>query len=288
MTRPYTLFCDSTCDLPEERLLKMDCRIIPLTFEIDGKPYTTADISMQEFYRRMREDASTKTSQISVGVCQDAFEEELKQGRDILYLTFSSGLSGTYNSALIAKDNLAEQYPDAKIVIVDSLSASSGEGLLLIYADMKKREGMDIDQLASWIEVNRYHICHVFTVDDLKYLFRGGRVSRASAIAGTVLGIKPVLTVDNDGHLIPQDKVRGRKQSINKLGQMVKERMGNCLNQIVTISHGDCIEDAKYAEKMLKEIFGEDTEVVIAYTGPVIGAHSGPGTLALFFWGDYR
>ena len=116
MTRPYTLFCDSTCDLPEERLLKMDCRIIPLTFEIDGKPYTTADISMQEFYRRMREDASTKTSQISVGVCQDAFEEELKQGRDILYLTFSSGLSGTYNSALIAKENLTEQYPDAKII----------------------------------------------------------------------------------------------------------------------------------------------------------------------------
>lgn len=286
--RPYTLFCDTTCDLPEERLAKMDCKLLPLTFEIDGKPYTTADISMQEFYRRMREDAVTKTSQIAVGVCEDAFEEEIKNGRDVLYLAFSSGLSGTYNSANIAKNNLMEKYPEAKIVVVDSLSASSGEGLLLIYAEQKKREGLTIDQLEAWIEVNRYKICHVFTVEDLKYLFRGGRVSRAAALAGTVLGIKPVLNVDNDGHLIPQDKVRGRKQSINRLGDMIRERKGNNENKIVTMSHGDCIEDAKYAEKMLKEIFGEDTEVVIAYTGPVIGAHSGPGTLALFFRGDYR
>lgn len=286
--RPYTLFCDTTCDLPEERLAKMDCKLLPLQFEIDGQTYTNADISMEEFYKRMREDAVTKTSQISVGVCEDAFEEEIKQGRDVLYLAFSSGLSGTYNCALTARDSLLERYPDAKIVIVDSLSASSGEGLLLIYAEEKKREGMSIDQLASWIEVNRFHICHVFTVDDLKYLFRGGRVSRAAALAGTVLGIKPVLNVDNDGHLIPQDKVRGRKQSINRLGEMIKARRGSCENRIVTMSHGDCIEDARYAEKMMKEIFGEDTEVVMAYTGPVIGAHSGPGTLALFFMGDYR
>ncbi|MBQ8966747.1 DegV family protein [Ruminococcus sp.] len=288
MNRPYTLFCDSTCDLPEERLSKMDCRILPLTFEIDGKSFTTETISMQEFYRRMREDAVTKTSQVAVGVCEDAFEEEIKKGRDVLYLAFSSGLSGTYNSALVARDNLLEKYPEAKISVVDSLAASSGEGLLLIYAEQKKREGMTIDELTSWIEVNRFHICHVFTVDDLKYLFRGGRVSRAAALAGTVLGIKPVLNVDNDGHLIPQGKIRGRRQSINKLGEMIRERKGNNLNAIVTMSHGDCIEDARYAEKMMKEIFGEDTEVVIAYTGPVIGAHSGPGTLALFFWGDYR
>ena len=286
--RPYTLFCDTTCDLPEERLAQMDCKLIPLTFEIDGQSYTTADISMQEFYRRMREDAETKTSQISVGVCEEAFEEEVKNGKDVLYLTFSSGLSGTYNSANIAKDNVLEKYPDARIIVVDSLSASSGEGLLLIYAEQKKREGMNIDQLAAWIEVNRFKICHVFTVEDLKYLFRGGRVSRAAALAGTVLGIKPVLNMDNDGHLIPQDKVRGRKQSINKLGDMIRERKGDYENKIVTISHGDCIDDAKYAEKMMKEIFGEDTEVVIAYTGPVIGAHSGPGTLALFFMGEYR
>ncbi len=286
--RPYTLFCDSTCDLPEERLAKMDCKILHLSFEIDGQSYTTEEISMQEFYRRMREDAVTKTSQISVGVCEDAFEAEIKKGNDVLYLAFSSGLSGTYNSALVAKDHLLEQYPDARIEVVDSLAASSGEGLLLIYAEQKKREGMTIDQLRDWLEVSRYRICHVFTVDDLKYLFRGGRVSRAAALAGTVLGIKPVLNVDNDGHLIPQDKVRGRKKSIERLGQMIRDRKGSHPNPIVTISHGDCIQDAKFAEAMMKEIFGQDTEVVIAYTGPVIGAHSGPGTLALFFWGDYR
>lgn len=288
MNRPYTLFCDSTCDLPEERLIKMDVKLLHLTFEIDGQAYTTENISMPEFYRRMREGADTKTSQISIGVCEDSFEEEIKKGRDVLYLAFSSGLSGTYNSALVAREHLLEKYPDANIAVVDSLAASAGEGLLLIYAEQKKREGYTIEQLKSWIEVNRFHICHVFTVDDLKYLFRGGRVSRAAALAGTVLGIKPVLNVDNDGHLIPQDKVRGRKKSIERLGQMIRERMGSNLNPVVTISHGDCIDDARAAEKMMKEIFGQDTEVVIAYTGPVIGAHSGPGTLALFFWGDYR
>ena len=159
---------------------------------------------------------------------------------------------------------------------------------MLIYAEKKKRQGMSIDQLACWLEVNRYKICHVFTVDDLKYLFRGGRVSRAKAIAGTLMGIKPVLHVDNDGKLIPLDKVRGRKQSIYKLIEMIKERCGDNENKIVTMSQGDCMEDAKLAEKLMKEIFGKDTEVVIAYTGPVIGAHSGPGTLALFFYGDYR
>ncbi|MBR1864548.1 MAG: DegV family protein [Ruminococcus sp.] len=288
MKRPYVLYCDTTCDLPQERLDKMDCKLLPLTFEIDGKAYTNADISMEEFYRRMREDAVTKTSQISVGLIEETFEKEVMAGNDVLYLAFSSGLSGTYNSACIARDNLLEKYPDAKIVVVDSLSASSGEGLLLIYAEQKKRQGMSIDQLAGWLEVNRYKICHVFTVDDLKYLFRGGRVSRAKAIAGTLMGIKPVLHVDNDGKLIPLDKVRGRKQSIYKLIEMIKERCGDNENKIVTMSQGDCMEDAKLAEKLMKEIFGKDTEVVIAYTGPVIGAHSGPGTLALFFYGDYR
>lgn len=286
--RPYVLYCDSTCDLPQERLDKMDCKLLYLSFEIDGKSYTNADISMKEFYKRMREDAVTKTSQISVGVVEEAFEAEIQAGNDVLYLAFSSGLSGSYNSGCIARDNLKEKYPEANIVVVDSLSASSGEGLLLILAERKKREGYTIEQLASWIEVERFKICHVFTVDDLKYLFRGGRVSRAAAIAGTIMGIKPVLHVDNDGKLIPLNKIRGRKQSIYKLADMIKERKGDNENKIVTLSHGDCIEDAELAKKLMKEIFGKDTEVVIAYTGPVIGAHSGPGTLALFFVGDWR
>lgn len=286
--RPYVLYCDNTCDLPPERLAKMDCRILDLTFELDGKAYTTADIPMSEFYAKMRADASTKTSQISVGQYEKAFGEELERGNDILYLAFSSGLSGSCGSAHTARETLLESYPDAKITIVDSLAASSGEGLMLIYAEQKKCEGLSIDELAKWLEENKMSFCHIFTVDDLKYLFRGGRVSRAAAIAGTMLGIKPVLNVDDEGHLIPQAKVRGRKQSIKKMGEMIRERCGSYENKIVTMSHGDCIEDAKLAEQMMKEIFGEDTEVVIAYTGPVIGAHSGPGTLALFFRGEHR
>ena len=286
--RPYTLFCDTTCDLPPERVAQMDCKLLPLTFEIDGKSYTTEDISMQDFYARMRADAVTKTSQISYGTYIDYFEKELMAGNDIFYLAFSSGLSGSYSTSLLVCDTLQEKYPERRIIVVDSLAASSGEGLMLLYAEQKKREGYSMDELEKWLLDNRNSFCHVFTVDDLKYLFRGGRVSRAAAIAGTMLGIKPVLNVDNEGHLIPQAKVRGRKQSIKKLGEMIRERLGNYENKFVTISHGDCIEDAKAAEAMMKEIFGQDTEVIIAYTGPVIGAHSGPGTLALFFRGDHR
>ena len=286
--RPYTLFCDTTCDLPPEMVAQMDCKLLPLTFEIDGKSYTTEDISMQDFYARMRADAVTKTSQISYGTYIEYFEKELMEGNDIFYLAFSSGLSGSYSTSLLVCDTLQEKYPERKIIVVDSLAASSGEGLMLLYAEQKKREGYSMEELEKWLLDNRESFCHVFTVDDLKYLFRGGRVSRAAAIAGTMLGIKPVLNVDNEGHLIPQAKVRGRKQSIKKLGEMIRERLGNYENKFVTISHGDCIEDAKAAEAMMKEIFGQDTEVIIAYTGPVIGAHSGPGTLALFFRGDHR
>ena len=286
--RPYVLYCDNTCDLPPEKLAAMDCKIMPLSFQIDGCSYSTEDITMAEFYKKMREDSITKTSQINVGDYERVFAEELEKGNDILYLAFSSGLSGSYNSAVIAKNELLEKYPDRRIEIVDSLSASAGEGLMLIYAEMKKRGGMTLEQLADWLEKNKLTFCHVFTVDDLKYLFRGGRVSRAAAIAGTMLGIKPVLNVDNEGHLIPQGKVRGRKQSIRKLGDMIRERAGDFENPIVTISHGDCIEDAEAAADMMREIFGKDTEVLIAYTGPVIGAHSGPGTLALFFRGAQR
>lgn len=286
--RPYVLYCDSTCDLPPEKLSAMDCKILQFTFEIDGQEYTNDKISMHEFYQKMRNDSITKTSQIAVGVLEDAFEQEIQKGRDVLYLAFSSGLSGTYNSACIARDNLREKYSDAKVEVVDSLCASSGEGLLLILAERKKRDGMSMSQLMSWLEIHRFEVCQVFTVDSLKYLYRGGRVSKTASIAGTVMGIKPLLNVDNDGKLVVADKVRGRKQSIAKLGEMIRARQGDYDNSVVTISHGDCREDAEAAADMMREIFGQDTEVVIGYTGPVIGSHSGPGTLALFFMGKYR
>ena len=288
MSRPYTLFCDSTCDLNEEVLAQLDVKIINLSFEVDGKVYSPDEITMSDFYNKMREGSMTKTSQIALGDYMDAFEAELKEGRDILYLAFSSGLSGSYNTSLIARDSLLEKYPDAKLVCVDSLCASSGEGLLLYYTDRKKKEGLSLEELAQWLEDNKLNLCHVFTVDDLKYLHRGGRVSKTAAVAGAILGIKPLLHVDNEGHLINLNKIRGRRQSIDKLIDMILERVDDHENPVVAICHGDCLEDAKYAEKKMKEVFGKKTQVLINYTGPVIGAHSGPGTLALFFWGRER
>ncbi|MBR1423680.1 MAG: DegV family protein [Ruminococcus sp.] len=284
----YKLYSDSTCDLSQELLSKMDVSILDLSYEVDSTVYVGSEMSMKVFYDRMRNGAMTKTSQISPAVYEQAFEKDIRNGYDILYLAFSSGLSGSYNGACIARDTLLEKYPDAKIVCVDSLCASTGEGLLLIKAEKKKRAGMALDDLAEWLEANKLHLCHVFTVDDLKYLRRGGRVSTAAAVAGSVLGIKPILHVDNDGHLIPIGKIRGRKQSINRLAELVSEKVGGWENKEVAICHGDCIEDAEYAAKLMKERLGNDIEVHICYTGPVIGAHSGPGTLALFFMGEER
>ncbi len=284
----YKLYSDSTCDLSEELLSKMDVTILDLSYEVDSTVYVGSEMSMKVFYDRMRNGAMTKTSQISPAVYEQAFENDIRNGYDILYLAFSSGLSGSYNGACIARDTLLEKYPDAKIVCVDSLCASTGEGLLLIKAEKKKKEGMELDKLAEWLEANKLHLCHVFTVDDLKYLRRGGRVSTAAAVAGSVLGIKPILHVDNDGHLIPIGKIRGRKQSINRLVELVSEKVGGWENTEVAICHGDCIADAEYAAKLMRERLGSDVVVHICYTGPVIGAHSGPGTLALFFMGEER
>ncbi len=284
----YRLYSDSTCDLSKDLLDGMDVKILDLTYEVDSTAYVGDEMSMKVFYDKMRNGSMTKTSQISPAVYEAAFEEEIKNGYDILYLAFSSGLSGSYNGACIARDTLLEKYPEAKIVCIDSLCASTGEGLLLIKADRKKKEGLDIDALAEWLEANKLHLCHVFTVDDLKYLKRGGRVSAAAAIAGSVLGIKPILHVDNEGHLIPIGKIRGRKQSINKLVELVSEKVGGWENKEVAICQGDCMEDAEYAAQLMRDRLGSETIVHICYTGPVIGAHSGPGTLALFFMGEER
>lgn len=286
--RPYKLYGDSTADLSEEILSGMDVSIIRLTFEMNGKTYSDGDISMETFYKKLREGAMSKTSQIAPSTYEEIFEKEILAGNDVLYLGFSSGLSGSFNSSCIARDNLLEKYPDAKIICIDSLCASTGEGLLLYKADEKKKSGMDIDNLAKWLEATKLHLCHVFTVDDLKFLRRGGRVSATAAFAGTLLGIKPVLNVDNDGHLIPQGKVRGRKHSLEKLVDMMQERVGGWENPVVMICQGDSMEDAEYVEKLVKERFGKQTDVKICYTGTVIGSHSGPGTIALFFMGEER
>lgn len=286
--REYKLFSDSTCDMPDEYINEMGVELVGLSFEIDGESYKDGEMSFKEFYDKMRSGSMTKTAQVPPAVFENWFEKTLQQGFDILYLGFSSGLSGTFNSACIARDILLEKYPEAKIICVDSLCASTGEGLLLYKAWEKKCGGMDIDALAGWLEENKLHLGHMFTVDDLKYLHRGGRVSKAAAVAGTILGIKPVLHVDNEGHLIPVGKIRGRKQSLNKLVEMMEERIGGWENPVIAVCHGDCPDDAEYIAKLAKQKIGKKTKVITSYTGTVIGAHSGPGTIALFFMGEYR
>ena len=233
--RKYKLYSDSTCDLSEDILKNMDVTLLDLSFEVNGVVKSKNDMTLPEFYSQMRNGAVTKTSQIGISDYEQAFEKELAAGYDVLYLGFSSGLSGSFNTSCIARDSVMEKYPEGKIICIDSLCASTGEGLLLIKADEKKKQGFSIDELAQWIIDNRLHLCHVFTVDDLKYLHRGGRVSKTAAIAGSILGIKPLLHVDNEGHLIPVGKIRGRKQSIEKLVDMMCERMGNWDNSTVAV-----------------------------------------------------
>lgn len=288
MSVDYKLYSDSTCDLSDEILSQMDVHLFQLGFEVDGKTYYGNEMPLTEFYSAMRSGAMTKTTQVSPSVYEEEFEKCIKAGFGVLHLAFSSGLSGSYNAACIAMDNLLEKYPKARIMIVDSLCASTGQGLLLIKADRLRRSGMGLGELTEWLENNKYHLCHVFTVDDLEYLRRGGRVSKTAAVAGSLLNIKPILHVDNGGHLIPLGKVRGRRQSLDKLIEMVKERCGNWDNSEVCICHGDSLDDANYCADKLREVFGKDTIVHICYTGSVIGAHSGPGTIALFFMGDKR
>lgn len=286
--RKYILMSDSTCDLPAELYSQLGVKILKLSFEIDGQSHSDGDMDYHEFYDKMRNGSLTKTSQISPAQAEAAFEKQIKNGLDILYLSFSSGLSGTFNSACMARDNLLEKYPDARIVCIDSLCASTGEGLLLYKAWEKMCEGYDIDELARWIEENKLHVCHLFTVDDLVYLQRGGRISKVTAVAGAILGIKPILHVDDEGRLVAIGKVRGRKQSLNKIIDLMCERIEGYENPVIGISHGDCWGDADYIAELARRKLGQETKVITSYVGTVIGAHSGPGTLAFFFMGDKR
>lgn len=284
----YQIITDSCCDLPAEKISELNIRVIPLNLLFRGESRLDAVTDeIKEVYDGLRAGESASTSAVNPEGWTSVIEPVLKEGKDALVLTFSSGLSTTYQSAVIAANELAEQYPDRKINVVDTLCASLGQGLLVMYACQKRDEGLDLDQLTQWVDENKGNLCQWFTVDDLMYLKRGGRVSAATALVGTMLKIKPVLHVDEEGHLINVAKVRGRKASIealaNKLGQLGLPGK----NDLITICHGDCIDDAKYLEQLLKEKYGTK-EVFIGYTGAVIGSHSGPGTLAIFFLGNKR
>ena len=284
----YQIITDTGCDFPMDMYAQLGLTVVPLTVTYKNREHTVySEQWLKEMFAGLRSGESAKTSAINPDQWGKAMIPHLEQGQDVLVLTFSSGLSTTYQSAVIAAEELQEAYPDRKIRVVDTLGASLGQGLLVHYACQKRDEGMSLEQLTAWVETNRYKLCHWFTVDDLMYLKRGGRISAASAFMGTMLQIKPILHVDNEGHLINTAKARGRKASIDALVKKMGEMGTPGANDTVFICHGDCMEDAKYLESMVKEKYGVKN-VFIYYVGAVIGSHSGPGTLALFFLGKNR
>ncbi len=285
----FVIYTDSACDIKPEILEQwgVSCKALTFRFNDSDREFSNNDMPESEFYAKMRAGGIAKTAAVNVEEFVAGFEVYLSQGLDLLYLGFSSGLSTTYNSARLAAEQLSERYPDRKIITVDSLSASAGFGLMLYHLLKKKDEGATIEEVAAYAQELIPHLCHWFTVDDLVYLKRGGRISPTVAVVGNMLGIKPVLHMDDEGHLINITKVRGRKTSIQALAQKYGELALNVGNDTVFISHGDCEADARELESILKNKYGASVEI-ITYVGPVIGAHSGPGTLALFFLGKNR
>ena len=283
----YVIFTDSACDIKPEILKEWGVSYRPLSlhFDEDETLYSNDEIEPKAFYDKMRGGSVAKTSAVNSEDFISAFEEFLKEGTDVLYLGFSSGLSTTYNSARIAAEELRESYPDRKIIVVDTLAASAGEGLIVYLTVKKKAEGATIEEAAAFAEDIKLKISIWFTVDDLVYLKRGGRISAASAFFGNMLGIKPVLHMDNEGHLVAVEKVRGRKTAIEALAKKYGELATDTKDNTIFISHADC-EGARLAD-IFREKYGAKVEL-ITDVGPVIGAHAGPGTIALFFVGKER
>jgi len=284
----YRILTDNCCDYPAGMYEDLNLTAIPLSVRFQGKEVTQYNEKwLNKMYAGLREGEDATTAAANPTGWAEILEPVLAAGEDALVLAFSSGLSTTYQSAVIAASELGEKYPDRKIRVIDTLSASLGQGLLVWYACKKRDEGMGFEELADWCEDNKLHLCHWFTVEDLMFLKRGGRVSAATALVGTMLQIKPVMHMDDEGHLIKVSTARGRKASINELAKKLGETGLPGENETVFICHGDCLEDAQYLEKLVKEKYGVKN-VFIYYTGAVIGSHSGPGTLALFFLGSKR
>ena len=287
----YVILTDSSADLSAALVEELGVEVLPLSFTMEGKTYhnwpDNREMDPGDFYRSLREGAMATTAAVNVANYTEAIEPLLKAGKDVLVLAFSSGLSATCNSAQIAVQELSEQYPERKIYVVDTLCASLGQGLLVWHAAQQKKQGKTIEEVRDWTEAHKLNLCHWFTVDDLHFLKRGGRISAATAVLGTMLSIKPVMHVDNEGHLIKVGTARGRSASLKALVDHMEQTAQNPAEQVVFISHGDCEADAQRMAADVKARFGVKT-VVINYVGPVIGAHSGPGTVALFFLGSER
>ena len=286
--RDYVITVNSTVDAPKEWLEERHVPVIPLKYRIDGETYTDMEgLSAKEFFDKLREGKMSTTSQVNPEEAAEELEPYLKEGKDILHLGFSSGLSGTLNSMKIAGEMLQEKYPEAKIIVIDTLCACLGEALLLYKALQQKEKGMDIDELAQWVEDNKLHVCHNVTVDDLHHLQRGGRISKTTAVLGTLVQIKPIIHMDDNGTLQVIGKERGRKKSLNKIVDMAVEQSKGWDNDIIMITHGDCIEDAEYVAKLVREKMGIDN-ILINNIGTVIGSHTGPGVVAVFCMGNKR
>ena len=289
--RDYVLLTDSCCDLSAEMAAELGVEILPLSLEMGGKSYRNypdgRDIGFQEFYTRLRAGELATTSAVNVGEFEDKMRALLQTGRDILCLSFSSALSTTYQSATIAAADLREEFPDSKVFVVDSLCASLGQGLLVYLCAQEQRKGRSVEEVRDFAEATKGSICHWFTVDDLNHLKRGGRVSAATAFFGTMLSIKPVLHVDDGGHLVPVSKTRGRKASLLALVDHMEQTALDASGGTVFISHGDCEADARFVADEITRRFG-NRDISINFVGPVIGNHSGPGTVALFFVGSKR
>ena len=284
----FQIITDSCCDFPTPMYGQLELTFVPLTVEFRGNTFDDKnDDTLKDMYQGLRAGEVAKTSAVNPSRWSQAMEKALAAGKDVLVLVFSSGLSTTYQSAVIAAEELKDAYPDRKIQVIDTLSASMGQGLLVWYACKKRDEGLSLDEVAQWVLDNRLHLCHWFTVDDLMYLKRGGRISAATALVGTMLQIKPLLHMDDEGHLINMTKTRGRKAAIDAMVKKAQELGAGYDNSTMFISHGDCLSDAEYLSRQLKEKCGVK-DVVISYVGAVIGSHSGPGTLALFFLGSHR
>lgn len=287
----FVLMTDSSADLSQEMVQELGVTVLPLSFTIQGKVYRNypdnREMDLPLFYDMLRAGELATTSAVNVAEYTQAVEPILQEGKDVLILAFSSGLSSTYQASVLAAGELREKYPDRKIYTVDTLCASLGQGLLVYLAAQEQRKGKSIEEVRDWAEETKLHLCHQFTVDDLHFLKRGGRISATTAVVGSMLQIKPVLHVDNEGHLINIGKARGRQASLKALVDKMEKTVTEEGRKTVFISHGDCRKDAVTVADMVRERFGTQ-DIRINFVGPVIGAHSGPGTLALFYLGTER
>ncbi len=288
--REYVIMTDGNGDLPEDYAKAEGILLVPMSFNLDGKIYGEEEqMDPKEFYAKMREGKMPTTMALNPNAFECAFRPVLEGGRDILYISFSSGLSSSYATGQVVAKQMEEEYPGSRVLVLDSLCASMGQGLLVYLTNEQKKAGKNMDETAAYVERIKGNVCHQFTVDDLMHLHRGGRVSKTTAVIGTLINVKPVLHVDDEGHLVSLFNVRGRRKALNALVDNMEKSMGKFRdqNKIVFISHGDAEEDALYVKQRVQERFGIDN-FMINIICPTVGAHSGPGTVALFFLGEKR